>query len=63
MKILMINVDCGIGSAGRICTDLTMTLEAQGHELGSRSDKKGNFIYYIFHRISEKIINRRTRYW
>ena len=33
MKILMINVVCGIKSTGRICTDLADALEAQGHEV------------------------------
>lgn len=33
MKILMINVVCGIRSTGRICTDLAKELEAQGHEV------------------------------
>lgn len=33
MKILMINVVCGIRSTGRICTDLAEALEAQGHEV------------------------------
>lgn len=33
MKVLMINVVCGIGSTGRICTDLAAALEAQGHEV------------------------------
>lgn len=31
MKILMINVVCGIRSTGRICTDLATALESQGH--------------------------------
>ena len=31
MKILMINSVCGVGSTGRICTDLAQILEAQGH--------------------------------
>ena len=31
MKILMINVVCGIRSTGRICTDLAEALEAKGH--------------------------------
>lgn len=31
MKVLMINVVCGIRSTGRICTDLAQALEAQGH--------------------------------
>ena len=33
MKILMINVVCGIKSTGRICTDLAEALEKQGHEV------------------------------
>ncbi len=31
MKILMVNVVCGIRSTGRICTDLAQILEKQGH--------------------------------
>lgn len=31
MKILMINVTCGTGSTGRICTDLAEALEKEGH--------------------------------
>lgn len=33
MKILMINVVCGIKSTGRICTDIAKKLEEQGHEV------------------------------
>ena len=33
MKVLMINVVCGIRSTGRICTDLAAALETQGHEV------------------------------
>ena len=33
MKILMINVACGIGSTGRICTDLAEALESRGHQV------------------------------
>lgn len=33
MKILMINVSCGTGSTGRICTDLAQALEARGHQV------------------------------
>ena len=33
MRVLLINVVCGIRSTGRICTDLASTLEAQGHEV------------------------------
>lgn len=29
----MINVVCGIGSTGRICTDMAVALEAQGHKV------------------------------
>ena len=33
MRVLMINVVCGIRSTGRICTDLAEALEAHGHEV------------------------------
>lgn len=33
MRVLMINVVCGIRSTGRICTDLATALEMQGHEV------------------------------
>ena len=33
MRVLMINVVCGIRSTGRICTDLATTLEAEGNEV------------------------------
>lgn len=33
MKILLINSVCGIRSTGRICSDLAIDLEAQGHEV------------------------------
>lgn len=33
MKILFINSVCGTGSTGRICTDLALQMEAQGHEV------------------------------
>lgn len=33
MKVLMINSVCGIRSTGRICTDLAIALEEQGHEV------------------------------
>lgn len=33
MKILMINVVCGIRSTGRICTDLAETLNERGHQV------------------------------
>ena len=37
MRVLMINSVCGIGSTGRICTDLAQEMEAKGHAYG-RSD-------------------------
>ena len=33
MRVLIINVVCGIRSTGRICTDIAAELEAQGHEV------------------------------
>lgn len=33
MKVLMINSVCGVGSTGRICTDIAQELEKQGHEV------------------------------
>ena len=33
MRVLMINSVCGIGSTGRICTDIAQELEKQGHEV------------------------------
>lgn len=33
MKVLFINSVCGIGSTGRICTDLPQQLEAEGHKV------------------------------
>lgn len=33
MKVLFINSVCGIGSTGRICTDLAKQLESEGHEV------------------------------
>ncbi len=32
MKVLMVNSVCGIRSTGRICSDIAVTLEEQGHE-------------------------------
>ena len=33
MKVLLINVVCGIRSTGRICTDIATFLESEGHEV------------------------------
>ena len=32
MKVLFINANCGVGSTGRICTDLYSMLKVKGHE-------------------------------
>ena len=32
MKVLFINTVCGVGSTGRICTDIADMLSAQGHD-------------------------------
>lgn len=41
MKVLMINVVCGIRSTGRICTDLATALEEQGHEVKIAYGREG----------------------
>ena len=41
MRVLMINVVCGIRSTGRICTDLATELEKQGHEKKLHTVGKG----------------------
>ena len=33
MKVLLVNVCCGTGSTGRICTDIALDLEKQGHDV------------------------------
>ena len=57
MKILMINVSCGTGSTGRICTDLAQALEARGHEVKiayGRDDVPEQFQKYA-HRIGNAV--------
>ena len=49
MKVLLINSVCGIGSTGRICTDLAAEFEAQGHEVKiayGRQDAPERFAKY-----------------
>lgn len=41
MKVLFINSVCGIGSTGRICTDLAQQLEAEGNEVKIAYGRKG----------------------
>lgn len=41
MKILFINSVCGIGSTGRICTDLAQQLETDGNEVKIAYGRKG----------------------
>lgn len=53
MKILMINSVCGIGSTGRICTDLADALSKNGHEVkiaygrGNAPDKYATYAVRI----------------
>lgn len=42
MRVLFINSVCGIGSTGRICTDLAQKLEAEGHEVKIAYGRNGN---------------------
>lgn len=41
MRILLINSVCGIGSTGRICTDLANQFEADGHEVKIAYGRRG----------------------
>ena len=41
MKVLFINSVCGIGSTGRICTDLAQQLESEGNEVKIAYGRKG----------------------
>lgn len=41
MRVLFINSVCGIGSTGRICTDLAQQLEAEGNEIKIAYGRKG----------------------
>lgn len=41
MRILIINSVCGIGSTGRICTDLAQKLEAEGNDVKIAYGRKG----------------------
>lgn len=42
MKVLMINSVCGIGSTGRICTDIAEHLTADGHDCRIAYGRNGN---------------------
>ncbi len=41
MRVLFINSVCGIGSTGRICTDLAQQLESEGNEVKIAYGRKG----------------------
>lgn len=71
MKVLLINVVCGIKSTGRICIDLAKKFESQGHEVKiayGRNDvpeefqryavRIGNDIDVFFHILNARIFDR-----
>lgn len=71
MKVLMINVVCGIRSTGRICTDLAQALDRRGHEVKiaygrervpeqfqKYAVKIGSELDVIFHGIEARIFDR-----
>ena len=57
MRIYMINTVCGVGSTGRICTDLASVLIEKGNEARiayGRGDSKVDYSYRIE---GNKVIN------
>ena len=42
MRVLLVNSVCGIGSTGRICTDLAQKFEKEGHEVKIAYGRDGN---------------------
>ena len=56
MKILMINVVCGIKSTGRICTDIAQSLEAKGHEVKIvyGREEVPEHLFHFAHRMENK---------
>lgn len=69
MKILMINSVCGIGSTGRICTDIAEELENLGHEVkiaygrGSVSEKYSKYAVKIGSNFGIKLHALKTRFF
>lgn len=67
MKVLMINSVCGIGSTGRICTDIADNLIARGHECkiaygrGVVPDKYKDISYRIGSGLSVKMHGLKAR--
>lgn len=67
MKVLMINSVCGIGSTGRICTDIADNLIARGHECkiaygrGVVPDKYKDLSYRIGSDLSVKMHGLKAR--
>lgn len=67
MKVLMINSVCGIGSTGRICTDIADNLIARGHECkiaygrGVVPDKYKDLSYRIGSGLSVKMHGLKAR--
>jgi len=72
LKILLINSVCGIGSTGRICTDIYQALEKEGHKCTiaySRGNPKGFDTIKIgnkwdvrFHALRSRITDRQGFY-
>lgn len=68
MRILFINSVCGIGSTGRICTDLAQQLEAEGNEVkiaygrwAEVPEKYQRFAHYIGSDFEVKLHALQTR--
>ncbi len=69
MKVLIINVVCGIRSTGRICTELARDLEQEGHEVKiayGREEVPSEYEKYaikIGNSLEQKIHGLQTRLW
>ena len=61
MKVLFINSVCGIGSTGRICTDLAQQLEAEGNEVKIAYGRKGT-VPEQFQKYAQILTARCTRF-
>lgn len=67
MKVLLINVVCGVGSTGRICLELAKEFEAKGDEVkiaygrGSVPDSGKKYAFHIGNLVDQKIHFLKTR--